>query len=131
LAELRKTSGPKRDEVKVDWRMLHTEELHYLHSARNIMRVITSRTRRRTGHVAPTRGRRGAYRDLVGRPEGKRPLGRPWRRWEDIEMDLQEVGWGVDGLEWSGTRQGQVIGARECGIEPSVSNKMQGASLIS
>ena len=63
------------------------------------MRVIKSRRLRWAGHVASIGERRGVYRVLVGKPEGKRPLGRPWRRWEDnIKMDLQEVGYG--GVDW-------------------------------
>jgi hypothetical protein len=55
---------------------------------------------RGAGHVARMGEKRGAYRILVGRPEGRRPLGRPRRRWEDnIKMDLQEVGWGMDWIE--------------------------------
>jgi hypothetical protein len=64
--------------------------------------------------------KRGAYSILVGRPEGRRPLGRPWRRWEDnIKMDLEE-GWGMDWIELA---QGQVAGSCECGNEPSGSIK--------
>jgi hypothetical protein len=67
--------------------------------------------------------RRGAYRVLVGKPEGRRPLGRPRRRWEDnIKTDLREVGWGC-GLDWAGSGKGQVAGACECGNEPSGSIK--------
>jgi hypothetical protein len=67
--------------------------------------------------------RRGAYRALVGKPKGRRPLGRPTRRWEDnIEMDLREVGWGHR-LDLSGSGYGQVAGSCECGDEPSSSIK--------
>jgi len=87
---LRRIFGPKRDEVTVDWRKLHNEELNDLYSSPNILRVINSRRMRWAGHVARMRG---VYRVLVGKPEGNRPLGRPRRRWEDnIKMDLQEVG---------------------------------------
>jgi len=73
-------------------RKLHNEELNDLYSSPNIVRVIKSRKMRWAGHVAHTGGSRGVYRILVGKPEGKRPLGRPRRRWEDnIKMDLQEV----------------------------------------
>jgi hypothetical protein len=70
---------------------------YYLYSSQNIIRVIKSRRMRWLAHVARTEQRRGAYRVLVGKPEGKKPLGRPRRRWEDnIKMDLQELGWGMD-----------------------------------
>jgi hypothetical protein len=86
---LRRIFGHKRDEVKGEWRRLHNKELYALYSSPNIIRVIKSRRLRRAGHVARAGERRGAYRILVGKPEGRRPLGRPRRRWEDkIEMDL-------------------------------------------
>jgi hypothetical protein len=90
---LRRIFGPKRDGVTGEWRRLHNEELNDLYSTPNIIRVIKSRRMRWAGHVARMSEGRGAYRVLVGRPEGRRPLGRPRRRWEDnIKMDLQEVG---------------------------------------
>ena len=90
---LRKKFGPKRDEVTGEWRKLHNEELKGLYSSPNIVRVIKSRRMRLAGHVACMGEGRGVYRVLVGKPEGKRPLGRPRRRWENnIRMDLQEVG---------------------------------------
>jgi hypothetical protein len=68
---------------------------------------------------------REVYRVVVGKPEGKRPLGIPTPRWEDnIKMDLQKVGWGGHGLERSGSRQGQVAGTCECGDEPSGSKNV-------
>ena len=84
-----------------EWRKLHNVELNDLYTSPNIVRVIKSRRIRWAGHVARMGERRGVYRVLVGKPEGKRPLGRPRRRWEDnIKMDLQEVGfWGVDWIE--------------------------------
>jgi hypothetical protein len=99
---LRRIFGPKRDEVAGEWRRLHNEELNDLHSSPNIIRVIKSRRMSWAGHVARMGEGRGAYRVLVGSPEGRRPLGRPRRRWEDnIKMDLQGVGWGcMDGLIW-------------------------------
>ena len=85
--------GPKRDEVTGEWRM-HNEELNDLYSLPNIVRVVKSRMRW-AGHVARMGEDRGVHRVLVGKPEGKRPLARPRRRWEDnIKMDLQEVGGG-------------------------------------
>jgi hypothetical protein len=94
--------GPKRDEAAGEWRRLHNEELNDLYSSPNIFRVVKSRRMRWVGHVARMREKRGAYRILVGRPEGRRPLGRLRRRWEDnIKMDLQEVGCGAwTGLSW-------------------------------
>jgi len=92
---LRRIFGPRRDEMTEEWRKLHTEELNDLYSSPNIVRAIKSRRMRWAGHVARMGERRGVYRVLVGKPEGKRPLGRPRHRWEDnIKMDLQEVGCG-------------------------------------
>jgi len=83
--------GPKRDEVTEEWRKLHTEELNGLYSP-NIIRVMKPRRKRWAGHVACVGEKKGAYGDLVGIPEGKRPLRRPRHRWEDnIKTDLQEV----------------------------------------
>jgi hypothetical protein len=73
--------GPKWDEITGEWRRLHNEELNDLYSSPNIIRVIKSRRMRWAGNVAYMREGRGAYRILVGRPEGRRPLGRPRRRW--------------------------------------------------
>jgi len=90
---LRRVFGPKRDEVTGEWRKLHNEELGDLYSLPNIVRVVKSRRMRRAGHVARMWEGRGVHRVLVGKPEGKRPLGRPRRRWENnIKTDLQEVG---------------------------------------
>jgi hypothetical protein len=76
-----------------EWRRLHNKELYAVYSSPNIIRVIKSRRLRWAGHVAYMGERRVAYRTLVGKPEGRRPLGRPRRRWEDhIKMDLREVG---------------------------------------
>jgi hypothetical protein len=92
---LRRIFGPKRDEVTGKWRRLHNKELYALYSSPSIILVIKSRRVRWEGHVARIGERRGAYMALVGKPEGRRPLGRPRRRWEDnIKMDLHEVGWG-------------------------------------
>jgi hypothetical protein len=86
---LRRIFGPKRAEVTGRWRKLHIEELHGLYSSSSIVRVINSRMMRRAGYVAPMGEVRGAYNILVGRPEERRRLGRPRRRWEDnIKMDL-------------------------------------------
>ncbi|KAJ4450479.1 hypothetical protein ANN_01904 [Periplaneta americana] len=97
---LRKIFGAKRDEVTGEWRKLHNTELHALYSSPDIIRNIKSRHLRWAGHVARMGESRNAYRVLVGRrPEGKRPLGRPRRRWEDnIKMDSREVGY--DDRDW-------------------------------
>ncbi|KAJ4427566.1 hypothetical protein ANN_25214 [Periplaneta americana] len=96
---LRKIFGAKRDEVTGEWRKLHNTELHALYSSLDIIRNIKSRRLRWAGHVARMGESRNAYKVLVGRPEGKRPLGRPRRSWEDnIKMDLREVGY--DDREW-------------------------------
>jgi hypothetical protein len=92
---LRRIFGPKRDEVTGSWRKLHNEDLHGLYSSPSIIRVIKARRMRWAGHVARMGEVRGAYNILVGRPECRRPLGRPRRRWEDnIKMDLREIGFG-------------------------------------
>jgi len=78
------------------WRKLQNEDLNHLYCSLNNFRVIKSRRMRWVGHVARMGKRRGVYRVLVGKPEGKRPLGRHRRRWDDnIKMDFQEVGCGV------------------------------------
>ena len=101
---LRRIFGPRRDEVTGEWRRLHNEELNDLYCSPNIVRVIKSRRMRWTGHVARIGEERGVYRVLVGKPEGKRPLGRPRRRWVDnIRMDLPGSGMWVCGLDWAGT----------------------------
>ena len=87
--------GPKRDEVTGDWRKLHNEELNDLYSLPNIVRVVKARRMRWVGHVARMGEGRDVHRVLVGKPEGRRPPGRPRRRWEDnINVDLQQVGCG-------------------------------------
>jgi hypothetical protein len=92
---LRMIFGPKRDEV----RKLHNEELRDLYSSPSMIRIIKSRRMRWAGHVVRMGEKRNAYRLLVGKPEGKRPLGRPRRRGLDnIKMDLLEIGWVV----WTG-----------------------------
>ena len=98
---LRRVFGPKGDEVTGEWRKLrvHNEELNDLYSLSNIVRVIKSREMMWTGHVARIGEKRGAYNVFVWKPEGKRPLGRLRRRWDDnINMDLQEVG--CEGMDW-------------------------------
>jgi hypothetical protein len=97
---LRRIFGPKWDEVTGEWRKLHNEELHDLYSSPSIIRIIKSRRMRWAGYVARMGEKRNAYRVLVGKTEGKRPLGRPRRRWVDIRMNLGEVGWGD--VDWIG-----------------------------
>ena len=100
--------GPKMVEVRGERRRLHNEVFNELYFSPNVIRVIISRRMRWAGHVASMGERRGAYRVLVGKPEGKRPLGRPGRRLKDnIKMDLQKGGW-RHGLDWSCWGQGQV-----------------------
>ena len=96
---LRRIFGPKRDEVTGEWRKLHNEELNDQCSSPNIVPVIKSR-KRRGAVCSEMRERRDVYRVLMGKPEGKSPLGRPRHRWEEnIKMDLQKVGaW--TGLIW-------------------------------
>jgi hypothetical protein len=93
-----------RDEVTGGWRKLHNEELHNLYSSPNIIRMMKSRRMRWAVHVARTREKWNAYRILLGKPEGKIPLGRPRHRWVDnIEIDLREIGRGWYGLDRSGS----------------------------
>jgi len=96
--------GPRRGEVTGELRRLHNEELNDLYSSPNMVRVIKSRRMRRAGHVACMGEKMGVYRFLVGKPEGKRPLGRLWHRWVcNIKMELQEVGCGY--MDWIGLAQ--------------------------
>jgi hypothetical protein len=86
---------------------LHNDELHSLYSSPNIVRVVKSRRMRWMGHVARVGEGRGVYRALIGRPEGKRPLGRPKRMWGDnIKMVLREIG--IDGANWIRLAQDRV-----------------------
>jgi hypothetical protein len=92
---LRRVFGPKRDKATGEWRKLHNKELNDLYSLPNTVQVVKSRQMRWAEHVAHMGEDRGVYRVLVGKPEGKRPLGRPRHRWKDnIKMDIQEGGWG-------------------------------------
>jgi hypothetical protein len=117
---LRKIFVPKRDKVTGEWRKLHNEELNDPYFSTNIL-VIKSRMRW-ARHIASIRDRRGAYRVLVGKPEGKRPLGKPRHRQEDITLDCQKVGWGAwTGFMW--LRKGQVAGSCDGGSESSGSIK--------
>jgi hypothetical protein len=101
---LRRIFESKRDGVTGGWRKLHNEELHNLYSSPSIIRIIKSRRMRWVGHVARMREKRNEYRLLVGKPEGKRLLGRLRRRWIDnIKMDLLEMGLSV--VDWIGLAQ--------------------------
>jgi hypothetical protein len=103
---LRRIFGPKR-EVGGSWIKLHYDELHDLYSSPNIVKVIKARKLRLVRHVAPMGEGRGVYRVLVGKPEGKGPLGRPRHRWEDnIKLDFKEIG--VDGANWIWLAQDRV-----------------------
>jgi hypothetical protein len=101
---LKRIFGQKREEVTGEWRKLHNEELRDLYSSPSIIRIIKSRRIRWAGHVTRMREKRNAYRLLLGKPEEKRPVGRPRRRWVDnIRMHLGEVGWGD--VDWIGLAQ--------------------------
>jgi len=101
---LRRIFGLRRDEVTGEWRRLHNEELNDLYSSPNIVRVIKWRRMRRAGNVARMGEERGVYRVLVGKPDGRRSLGRPRCRWVDnIRMDLQEMECGY--MDWIGLAQ--------------------------
>jgi hypothetical protein len=96
---LRRIFGPKRDEVTGEWRKLHSEELHNLFSSPDIIRQVKSRRMRWAGHVVCIGEKRKLHKILVGKSEGKRPHGKPRRRWEDgIRMDLREIVLG--GMDW-------------------------------
>jgi hypothetical protein len=103
---LRRIFGPKREEDG-SWRKLHSDELHSLYSSPNTVRVDKSMRMRWARHVARMGKGRGVYRVFVGRPEGKRPLARPKRRWEDnIKIDITEIG--IDGANWIQLAQDRV-----------------------
>jgi hypothetical protein len=98
--------GPKRNAVMGVWRKLHNEEFNDLYSSPSIIRIIQWKGMRWAGHVTRMGEKKNKYRLLVGKPEGKRPLGGPRRRWIDnIKMDLLEMGLG--GLDWIGPTQGR------------------------
>jgi hypothetical protein len=105
---VRRIFGPKRNEVMGEWRKLHNEELHNLYSSPDIIGQIKSRQMKWVGHVACMGEERKVYKVLVGKPEGKRLLRRPRRRWEEgSRMDLGEVGLGAwIGFDWLRTGTG-------------------------
>jgi hypothetical protein len=107
LRVLRRIFGPKRDEVTGGWRKLHNEELHNLHSSPSIIRIIKSRRMRWSGHVARMGEKRKSYRILVGKPEGKRPLGRSRCRWVDnIKIKFREKSWdSMDSIDLAQDRE--------------------------
>jgi hypothetical protein len=116
---LRRIFGPKRGEVMGEWKKLHSEELHNLYSTPDIIRQVKSRRMRWAGHVARKGEERKVNKVLVGKPEGKRPLGRPSRKWENgIRMDLREIGWKV----WIGFDWLRIRTSGECDDEPSGSS---------
>jgi hypothetical protein len=101
---LRGIFGPKRDNVTGEWRKLHNEELHNLYSSPDIIRQVKLRQMRLVAHVARMGEDRKVYKVLVGKTEGKRPLGKPRSRWEDgIRMDLTEIGYVGCGLDSTGS----------------------------
>jgi transcription termination factor 2 len=115
---LRRTFGPKRDEVIGGWRKLHNEELLNSYCSPSIIIMVNSRRIRWAGHVARMEETRSPYRMLVGKPEGKRPLERPRRRWEDnIRMDVREIGWG--GMDWTDLAQDRDQWKRKPSKEPT------------
>jgi hypothetical protein len=92
---LRRIFGPKKDEVTGEWRKLHNEQLHNLYSSLDIIRQVKSRRVRRAEHVARMGEERKVYKVLVGKPEGRRLLGRPRHRWEDgVRTELREISLG-------------------------------------
>jgi hypothetical protein len=96
---LRRVFGPKRDEVTGEWRKLHNEELRNLYSSTDIIRQVKSRRMRWAEHVARMGEDIKMYKILMGKPEGRRPLERPRRRWEDgVRIDLREIGLGS--VDW-------------------------------
>jgi hypothetical protein len=116
---LRRIFGPKRDEVTGEWRKLHNKELHNLYSSPDIIRQVKSRRMRWAGHVTRMREEIKVFKILVGKPEGKRPLGRPGVGGKmGSEWTLGRLAWGC-GLDWTVSGQGPVAGCCECGDEPS------------
>ena len=102
---LRRKLGPKRDEKTEEWKRLHYKHLYALYFSPNIIPVIMSRRLRWAGHAARVGESRVAYRDLVGKPDGRKPLGRLRHRCEEnFKMDIREVGWGMDWINLAQNR---------------------------
>jgi len=121
---LRRILRPKRDKVTGEWRKLYNEVLNDLNSTPNIVWVIKSRRMRWAGHLTLMGEGTTVYGVLLGKPEGKKPLGRPRCGWEDnIKIDVQDVGCGGCGLDPAGSGYGQVAGTCECSNESSGSIK--------
>jgi hypothetical protein len=96
---LRRMFGPERDELTGGWRKLHNEDLHNLYSSPSIIRMIMSKRMKWTGQIARMEKKRNAYRLLVGKPYGKRRLGKPRYKYVDnIKMDIGRILWG--GMDW-------------------------------
>jgi hypothetical protein len=126
---LRRVFGPKRDEVTGEWRKLHNEELNDLYSLPNIVRVVKSRRMRWAGHVVRMGEDRDVYRVLVGKPEGKRPLGRPRRRREDNIKDGSSGTWrGSWGLDGVASGEGQMAGT--CGYGEGLSGSINAGNFL-
>ena len=115
---LRRIFGPIRDEETGEWRKLHNVELHNLYGLPDIVRLIKSRRLRWAGHVARMGESRTAYRVLTGSPDGRRPVGRPRRRWSDnVKRDLAEIG--CCNSDWVANAQGGLAWVCQCGDELS------------
>jgi hypothetical protein len=98
---LRRIFGPKRDEVTEEWRKLPSGELHNLHSSTNIISEIKSRRMKWAGHMAHMEVERKMYKVLLGKPEGKSPLGRLRHRWRmGSKWILKRLAWGGGGFTW-------------------------------
>jgi hypothetical protein len=116
---LRRIFGPKGEKVAGGWRKLHNEELHNLYASPNIIRVIISRKMRWAWQVARMGNMKNAYKHFAVKPKGKRPLGRPMRRWEDnIKVNLNEIRC-EDVHSHSGSGEGPVVGFGISSTEPS------------
>jgi hypothetical protein len=117
---LKRIFGPKRNDVTGEWRILHDEDLDKLYPSPNIITQIKMKRMRWAGHVECMGEERKVYRVLVGKPEGKRPLGRPRNRWEDwIRMVLGRLAGGGSAVDSAGSGEVPEAGGCVCGDEPS------------